>query len=108
MMLLDRFDGILDEKTARFYLAEIALALHDLHNMGYVHRSGRDTMHWSEFRHNTCTVQTLYGQQKQSRMPAAAAHTDSEKYSYHAILAFHFVVPRPFIDASSSRTSFHR
>ena len=39
MMLLDRFDGILDEKTSRFYLAEIALALHDLHNMGYVHRS---------------------------------------------------------------------
>ena len=39
MMLLDRFDGVLDEKTARFYLAEIALALHDLHNMGYVHRS---------------------------------------------------------------------
>ena len=38
MMLLDRFDGILDEKTSRFYLAEIALALHDLHNMGYVHR----------------------------------------------------------------------
>ncbi|KAF0310045.1 Citron Rho-interacting kinase [Amphibalanus amphitrite] len=38
MMLLDRFDGVLDEKTSRFYLAEIALALHDLHNMGYVHR----------------------------------------------------------------------
>lgn len=40
MALLDRFDGLLEEPTARFYLAEIALALHDLHNMGYVHRCG--------------------------------------------------------------------
>ncbi|XP_037071706.1 citron Rho-interacting kinase-like [Pollicipes pollicipes] len=38
MTLLDRFDGVLEEETARFYLAEIALALHDLHAMGYVHR----------------------------------------------------------------------
>ena len=29
---------ILDEKIAKFYLAEIVLALHSLHELGYVHR----------------------------------------------------------------------
>ena len=29
---------ILDEKIAKFYLAEIILALHSLHELGYVHR----------------------------------------------------------------------
>ncbi|XP_076037346.1 citron rho-interacting kinase sticky [Oratosquilla oratoria] len=38
LSLLDRFDGIFSESMARFYLAEITLAIHDLHNMGYVHR----------------------------------------------------------------------
>ncbi|CAB4000998.1 citron Rho-interacting kinase isoform X1 [Paramuricea clavata] len=31
-------DEILDEKIAKFYLAEIVLALHSLHELGYVHR----------------------------------------------------------------------
>lgn len=30
--------GAFDEELARFYLAEIALALNALHNMGFVHR----------------------------------------------------------------------
>ena len=31
-------DEILDVKIAKFYLAEIVLALHSLHELGYVHR----------------------------------------------------------------------
>lgn len=31
-------NGAFDEELARFYLAEIALALNALHSMGYVHR----------------------------------------------------------------------
>lgn len=38
LSLLSRHDDIFDEKMARFYLAEIVLATHDLHLMGYVHR----------------------------------------------------------------------
>ena len=29
---------VLEEKAAQFYLAEIVLALHSLHELGYVHR----------------------------------------------------------------------
>ena len=29
---------MLEEKVAKFYLAEIVLALHNLHELGYVHR----------------------------------------------------------------------
>lgn len=36
--LLNRRDGILTEDEARFYLAEITVALNVLHTMGYVHR----------------------------------------------------------------------
>jgi len=36
--LLDRHDGKLSEDMARFYLAEMTLAIHTLHQMGYVHR----------------------------------------------------------------------
>ncbi|XP_064460923.1 citron Rho-interacting kinase-like isoform X2 [Ornithodoros turicata] len=36
--LLDRHDNILPEEIARFYLAEITLAVHALHSLGYVHR----------------------------------------------------------------------
>ncbi|KAJ9599608.1 hypothetical protein L9F63_009925, partial [Diploptera punctata] len=38
LSLLDRFSGILEEDMARFYLAELVLAIRSLHNMGYVHR----------------------------------------------------------------------
>lgn len=38
LSLLDRYDGIFTEEMACFYLAEIILALHDMHSMGYVHR----------------------------------------------------------------------
>ncbi|XP_069684092.1 citron rho-interacting kinase isoform X2 [Periplaneta americana] len=38
LALLDRFDGLLEEDTARFYLAELVLAIRSLHMMGYVHR----------------------------------------------------------------------
>lgn len=38
LSLLDRYDGTFSEDMARFYLAEITLAIHDLHSMGYVHR----------------------------------------------------------------------
>ncbi len=36
--LLDRHDGKLSEDMARFYLAEMTLAIHTVHLMGYVHR----------------------------------------------------------------------
>ncbi|CAH1802517.1 unnamed protein product [Owenia fusiformis] len=38
LALLGRFDDILAEPMARFYIAEITQAIHSLHNMGYVHR----------------------------------------------------------------------
>ncbi|XP_052223336.1 citron Rho-interacting kinase-like isoform X2 [Dreissena polymorpha] len=38
LSLLSRHDDIFEEKMARFYLAEITLAVNDLHLMGYVHR----------------------------------------------------------------------
>ncbi|XP_053375258.1 citron Rho-interacting kinase-like [Mercenaria mercenaria] len=38
LSLLGRHDDVFEEKMARFYLAEIVLATHDLHLMGYVHR----------------------------------------------------------------------
>ncbi|GAB6029596.1 hypothetical protein CHUAL_005339 [Chamberlinius hualienensis] len=38
LALLERFDNTFSEDMARFYLAEIALAINALHNMGYVHR----------------------------------------------------------------------
>lgn len=36
--LLERHDNVLSEDMAKFYLAEMVLAIHALHNMGYVHR----------------------------------------------------------------------
>ena len=38
LSLLSRRDGTLSEEDARFYLAEMIVALHTLHSMGYVHR----------------------------------------------------------------------
>lgn len=38
LSLLGRRDGTMSEDEARFYLAELILALHTLHSMGYVHR----------------------------------------------------------------------
>ncbi|KAH8041806.1 hypothetical protein HPB51_018558 [Rhipicephalus microplus] len=36
--LLDRSGGLLPEEEARFYLAELTLAIHALHSLGYAHR----------------------------------------------------------------------
>ncbi|GLH00471.1 Serine/threonine-protein kinase Genghis Khan [Gryllus bimaculatus] len=38
LALLERFEGSISEEMARFYSAELAMAIHSLHNMGYVHR----------------------------------------------------------------------
>ncbi|KAK6619877.1 hypothetical protein RUM44_006277 [Polyplax serrata] len=38
LSLLDRHEGVLTPEMARFYLAETALAIRALHQMGYVHR----------------------------------------------------------------------
>ncbi|XP_074643974.1 citron rho-interacting kinase-like [Tubulanus polymorphus] len=38
LSLLTRYDDILEESMARFYVAEIVLAIRALHMMGYVHR----------------------------------------------------------------------
>ena len=38
LSLLDRLGPRLQEPVVRFYLAEVALGVHDLHKMGYVHR----------------------------------------------------------------------
>ena len=36
--LMERMDNHLDEDHVRFYIAEVALGIHDLHKMGFVHR----------------------------------------------------------------------
>ena len=37
LFLMDRHD-MLEEETIKFYVAEVALGIHDLHKMGFVHR----------------------------------------------------------------------
>ncbi|CAL4088080.1 unnamed protein product, partial [Meganyctiphanes norvegica] len=39
LSLLDRYDGTFTEDMARFYMAEISIAIHALHTMAYVHRN---------------------------------------------------------------------
>ena len=36
--LLSKYDDVLDEDMARFYLAEMVMAIHAVHALGYVHR----------------------------------------------------------------------
>ncbi|XP_070571678.1 citron rho-interacting kinase-like isoform X2 [Ptychodera flava] len=38
LSLLSRYDDIFEESMAKFYLAEMVVAIHSLHQMGYVHR----------------------------------------------------------------------
>ena len=38
LTLLSKFEERLDENMAKFYIAEMVLALHSLHSLGYVHR----------------------------------------------------------------------
>lgn len=38
LSLLSKYDDILEEDMARFYLAEMVMAIHSLHTLGYVHR----------------------------------------------------------------------
>ena len=38
LSLLAKHEDILDEDTAKFYVAEVILALESLHNMGFIHR----------------------------------------------------------------------
>ncbi|XP_048583175.1 citron Rho-interacting kinase isoform X2 [Nematostella vectensis] len=38
LSLLSKYDDIFEEDMARFYLAEIVMAIHSLHTMGFVHR----------------------------------------------------------------------
>ncbi|XP_062890138.1 citron Rho-interacting kinase isoform X4 [Mobula hypostoma] len=38
LTLLNRYDDQFDESMAQFYLAELVLAIHSVHQMGYVHR----------------------------------------------------------------------
>lgn len=38
LALLSRHDNVLSEDMAKFYLAEMVLAIQALHSMGYVHR----------------------------------------------------------------------
>ncbi|KYO31717.1 citron Rho-interacting kinase isoform A [Alligator mississippiensis] len=38
LSLLNRYEDQLDESTVQFYLAELILAIHSVHQMGYVHR----------------------------------------------------------------------
>lgn len=62
--------GAFDEELAKFYLAEIALALNALHSMGFVHRGkqglliivGSKLMTFSPFRHQTrkCSARSIW------------------------------------------------
>ncbi|XP_030438845.1 citron Rho-interacting kinase isoform X4 [Gopherus evgoodei] len=38
LSLLNRYEDHLDERMVQFYLAELVLAIHSVHQMGYVHR----------------------------------------------------------------------
>jgi len=38
LSLLNRYEDQLDESMVQFYLAEMVLAIHSVHQMGYVHR----------------------------------------------------------------------
>ncbi|MBN3306839.1 CTRO kinase, partial [Amia calva] len=38
LSLLNRYDEQFDESMAQFYLAELVLAIHSVHQMGYIHR----------------------------------------------------------------------
>ena len=38
LSLLARYDDMFEEEMAVFYLAEMVLAIHALHNMGFIHR----------------------------------------------------------------------
>lgn len=38
LSLLSKYDDILEEDVAQFYLAEMVMAVHSLHVLGYVHR----------------------------------------------------------------------
>ena len=38
LSLLSKYDDVLEEDVARFYLAEMVVAIHSLHVLGYVHR----------------------------------------------------------------------
>ena len=38
LSLMDRHDNVMEEDSIRFYTAEVALGIHDLHKMGFVHR----------------------------------------------------------------------
>ncbi|XP_077995775.1 citron Rho-interacting kinase-like [Glandiceps talaboti] len=38
LSLLSRYDDIFEESMAKFYMAEMVVAIHNLHTMGYVHR----------------------------------------------------------------------
>lgn len=40
LTLLSRFEDRLPPELAQFYLAEMVLAIHSLHQLGYVHRCG--------------------------------------------------------------------
>ncbi|XP_035233887.1 citron Rho-interacting kinase-like, partial [Stegodyphus dumicola] len=37
LSLLEKYDNVLPEDMCQFYLAELVLAIHNLHTMGYVH-----------------------------------------------------------------------
>lgn len=38
LSLLSKYDDVFEEEVARFYLAEMVMAIHSLHMLGYVHR----------------------------------------------------------------------
>lgn len=38
LSLLAKHDDVFEEEMARFYLAEITMAIHSLHQLGFVHR----------------------------------------------------------------------
>lgn len=45
LTLLSRFEDRLPPELAQFYLAEMVLAIHSLHQLGYVHRWGPKLCH---------------------------------------------------------------
>lgn len=48
LSLLNRYEDQLDESMVQFYLAELVLAIHSVHQMGYVHRWVKAALHCAQ------------------------------------------------------------
>lgn len=82
LTLLSRFEDRLPPELAQFYLAEMVLAIHSLHQLGYVHRWGPQSPR--------CPVQPLLWGQLTTRMPSPVLDASNAQ-------CFHILTPKPYV-----------